>query len=425
MARKAITLMPSAGRLTNSLRDVGYEFPTAVADLVDNSISAGASTVDVLIDFRGSDSVVIIADDGRGMTANEIDEAMRFGSRRNYSLNELGRYGLGLKTASISQCRRVTVTSRKAAVRRRLSTRVLDVDHVEACDSWEILDYASPLIRDFAESTLANAPGTVVAWENLDRVLPERNPEGGWARRRLERLQAQTYEYLAMVFHQYIAEGAERELTLTVNGEKVAAWDPFARAEPSTTQLPRTVLEVEIGSSTSQVVLTPYVLPPRSQFSNSEAFEYFSGPQKWNRQQGLYVYRAGRLIQGGGWAGVRAIDEHTKLARASLEFGTDLDEVLNTNVSKMRVSIPASLRNQLERPIKELCQAAEEAYRQTAVSRRHDERLQEEATAPKSLGSAGAALVSAAFVSGDYEALGRIMAELRRVNPGLAKGLGW
>ena len=144
MARKAITLMPSAGRLTNSLRDIGYEFPTAVADLVDNSISAGASTVDVLIDFRGSDSVVIIADDGRGMTANEIDEAMRFGSRRNYSLNELGRYGLGLKTASISQCRRVTVTSRKAAVRRRLSTRVLDVDHVEACDSWEILDYTSP-----------------------------------------------------------------------------------------------------------------------------------------------------------------------------------------------------------------------------------------------------------------------------------------
>ena len=123
--------------------------------------------------------MVIIADDGRGMTANEIDEAMRFGSRRNYSLNELGRYGLGLKTASISQCRRVTVTSRKAAVRRRLSTRVLDVDHVEACDSWEILDYASPLIRDFAESTLANAPGTVVG--KPDRVLPERNPEGSWA----------------------------------------------------------------------------------------------------------------------------------------------------------------------------------------------------------------------------------------------------
>ena len=106
-------ITPSAARLTESLRDIGYDFASAVADIVDNSIMAGASRVEILIEFDGTDSAVFVADDGRGMTANGLLEALRYGTRRTYSRGDLGRYGLGLKTASLSQCRSVTVVTRQ------------------------------------------------------------------------------------------------------------------------------------------------------------------------------------------------------------------------------------------------------------------------------------------------------------------------
>src|SRR5690349_16193592 len=94
---------PSAARLTGSLRDIGYEFTTAVADIVDNSVAAAATRVEILIEHNGADSTVFIADDGAGMSPQILLEALRFGTRRSYGQGELGRYGLGLKTASLSQ----------------------------------------------------------------------------------------------------------------------------------------------------------------------------------------------------------------------------------------------------------------------------------------------------------------------------------
>src|SRR5215471_17545932 len=123
---KSVAITPSAARLTESLRDIGYDFPAAVADVVDNSVMAGASRVDVLVEFNGADSSVTVADDGCGMTANGLLEALRYGTRRTYARGDLGRYGLGLKTASLSQCRSVTVVTRGSASGARATARMLD-----------------------------------------------------------------------------------------------------------------------------------------------------------------------------------------------------------------------------------------------------------------------------------------------------------
>ena len=420
-----VKLTPSASRLTNSLRDIGYDFPSAVADLVDNSISANATNIEIVIQFSGTASTVFIVDDGDGMTDRQLDEALRFGTRRTYASQDLGRYGLGLKTASISQCRRLTVVSRHAPSRRRLNTRVLDLDHVETSDAWEVLDTASPLVAGFSAASLASGPGTVVAWEQLDRVLPERNPEGGWAKRRLAAIADRTAEYLAMVFHRRLEDSAgDTRLTITVNGEKVTPWDPFATNEGGTLRLPARSFELNIGQSQGTVRFTPYVLPARNRFSSHEAFEYFSGPQKWNRQQGLYVYRAGRLITSGGWAGLRAIDEHTKLARASLEFDTDLDDLFQTNVAKMRINLPHAIRAQLEGPVKELCQAAQEVYRRASLAEQpSSESSGDTDTRPDK--AVGATLIAAALATGQYEALEKIMEEVRSIDGATASQLGW
>jgi hypothetical protein len=311
---RTVDVTPSARRLTDSLRHIGYEFVTAVADLVDNSVAADARSVDVDIQFDGARSRVMIADDGIGMTEQQLNEALRFGTRRSYGRGDLGRFGLGLKTASISQCRRLTVVTRHSPVYARLTTRCLDLDYIRGTDRWEIIEPPSSESIERAKRWLLDGPGTVVIWESLDRVLPTHHPEGGWARRRLETLARRTGEYLGMVFHRFLEGEAVRDrLTVSVNGAKVAPWNPFAPGEDRL-QLPPKRFELEVAGHVGQVWLHPFVLPPRSRFSTPAEFERLSGPLKWNRQQGLYIYRADRLIQSGGWCGLRAADEHTKLA---------------------------------------------------------------------------------------------------------------
>jgi hypothetical protein len=389
---------------------------------VDNSISAGATHVDIVIEFKQSASYVLVADNGEGMTANGLAEALRFGSRRAYSRADLGRFGLGLKTASLSQCRRLTVATRRSTGRNLTSLSSLDLDLIEEWDEWVAIEErpASEAVRA-AENRLAEGPGTVVIWEKLDRVLPERHMESGWGRRRMASLAQRTSQHLAVVFHRYLSgldDGTH--LIVSVNGEKVEPWDPFASAESATIAMPPQTFEVDLGSAAGNVHFQGYVLPPRDRFSTPETFEALSGPLKWNRQQGLYVYRANRIIQFGGWNGLRAIDEHTKLARAAIDFDTELDEAFQVNVAKMRVALPANLRQMLERPVHELCVRASDVYRKTGQSRSGPSSKVRNAD----LRDVGLALRAAALEAGQLPALTSVFDVLRIRQPELLKALG-
>lgn len=414
---------PSAARLTWSLRDIGYDFQTAIADLVDNSVAAGARHVNVELAFVAGGSYVLVADDGRGMAPTALLESLRFGSRRRYDRNELGRFGLGLKTGSFSQCRRLTVVSRHSLKRQHINVRTLDLDDIERRDAWSVLvDERSEAI-DRAIAILQESPGTVVVWEKLDRVLPERYAESGWGRRRLNSLAGKTAEHLSMVFHRFIEGLAPRaELVLTVNGEKLRAWDPFAQHEPMTHALPGEVFEIEIPIGSADVRVHGYVLPPRDQFSSPEEFERMSGPLKWNRQQGLYIYRADRLVQYGGWNGIRGIDEHTKLARVSVDFDTDLDEAFQINVAKMRVVLPPSLKQMLERPIHDVCVLADDAYRKAAHESgvRPSRGMNSESVAGREI---GIALKAALLENTDLPAFKSAIATFKSRHPDLAQSL--
>ncbi|WP_397428702.1 ATP-binding protein [Pseudofrankia sp. BMG5.37] len=426
--RRTYEVMPSAARLTRSLRDVGYDFPSAIADLVDNSISAGATHVQVIVEFDGTDSRVFIADDGIGMSENALVEALRFGSRRTYQESDLGRYGLGLKTASLSQGRSVTVVTRRSVSADRVFIRELNLDLIQDLDEWLVVAPRRSAETDRARQLLGDETGTVVLWRDLDRVLPEKRPDGGWARRRIDNYARKTAEHLAIVFHRFL-EGLPdgRRVAISVNGEKVRPWNPFASGEEHCREFPAQQFEITVGDSSGTARLRRFVLPARTQFSSQGEFERLSGPLNWNRQQGLYIYRADRLVQWGGWAGIRGIDEHTKLARASLDFDTSLDPAFNINVSKMRVSMPPQLRQIIETSVNELCLAANAAYRRS--SHRGNMPLHMGARQPTSapstdLALAGLALRSAAMQAGRYEALESILAIIRRDAPEIATALG-
>lgn len=366
MAKSKVTLevIPSAKRLIQSLRDIGYDFKHAVADIVDNSISAEASRIAITMRFDGGDSWLRIADNGTGMSGTTITEAMRFGTEREYEAGELGKFGLGLKTASLSQCSRFTVASRIDKDTRRIEVRQWNLDHVEATNRWEIIDVpASERPYELIEPVQAST-GTVVLWEQLDRVLGYKIPWGDRARNGFFRLAEELDLHLGMVFHRFLSGEARRKkkLEITINGTIVEPWDPFARTEKATIELPQQQFEIASDNGPGLIAYHPYILPPREKFSSLKEFERLAGPGKWNYQQGFYIYRADRMIQSGGWSYMRTSDEHTKLARVALEFMPDLDSAFDLNVAKARVNLPASLKQQLKPHIEQLAKQARKAY---------------------------------------------------------------
>lgn len=359
------------------------------------------------------------------MTPNELLEALRFGSRRDYTESELGRFGLGLKTGSFSQCRRLSVVSRHARGAQTPVVRTLDLDHIAETDAWVVLADEQSIAIERAISILRDGPGTVVVWENLDRVLPDRFAESGWGRRRLSSLAKKTEEHLSMVFHRFLAgTHGLAPIAISVNESKLMPWNPFAESEPETKVIPPEIFEVEVGPVSADVIFSGFVLPPRDKFSSPEEFERMSGPLKWNRQQGLYIYRANRLVQFGGWNGIRGIDEHTKLARASIDFDTGLDESFQINVAKMRVVLPAALKSMLERPIHELCMRADSAYRQGAVfSGKRSQAAKASTVDGVALKDVGVALKAALLEEGGLDQFGRALDQLKRKHPDLAQAL--
>ncbi len=426
-------ITPSPHRLLESLRDVGYDFVTAVADIVDNSVTAGARSIAVEIGHKGSaPPCVIIADDGHGMTRARLVESLRLGSMRDYETDDLGKFGLGLKTASLSQCRRLVVVSRHSPNQFRLATATLDLDSVARSDHWRLDESSNPDVQSIAARLLLDCTGTVIIWQKLDRVLRNGDNLSGWDLRRLRNLAASTSAHLSMVFHRFLdGTVGSAPLRIWVNGSRLKPWDPFGTDEPHTLRMTRQRFEFCTSSGSGDVDVQGYVLPPRDLFSSPEAFEALSGPRKWNRQQGFYIYRNHRLIQSGGWCGLRAADEHTKLARIAIDFPSALDELFNVNIAKMRVSIPSELRVLLERVVLDVVKSAQAAYRgplRVVTSETDEEGL----PAPRpsrgvqtpAFGEFMLALRAAAMVTGEGKALTRILARLRLDAPKLAEDAG-
>jgi hypothetical protein len=359
------TLIPSARRLMHSLRDIGYDLPAAVADLVDNSIDAQATNVGIRIGRQGADSFIRVADDGIGMTARELDEAMRYGSDRTYTGRALGRFGLGLKTASLSQCRRLTVATRTTR-RGRIEIRRWDLDDVAHHDTWRLERRTPRECEPELLDPLTGTSGTVVMWESLDRVLGYRRPNGTAAMAALEAAADRITEHLEMVFHRFLAGQARhrRRVRIRVDDTALTAWDPFARSEPRTQALQRQTIRLAHEGRTHAVLVRPYVLPAQIQFTSPEAHIRAAGPGRWNRQQGLYIYRADRLIQSGGWNRVRTMDEHSKLARIAVDVPPGADAAFGVNVSKMRVTLPSDVRRELAAIASGVVARAQDAYRQ-------------------------------------------------------------
>jgi hypothetical protein len=366
--REYITVIPSARRLVNSLRNLKYDFVRAVADIVDNSIQAGATKVDIVMKFDGWDSWIRIADNGKGMNSQEITEAMRLGTKRDYGANELGKFGLGMKLASLSQCRKLTVASRSAEAGNSIEIRELNLDHIEQSDRWEVIDHPPREVSQKVIEPLMNSHGTVVFWEHLDRMMKFKIASGAPAQKKFNEMARDLELHLSMVFHRFLAGEVEgKKLEITLNRNLIKPWDPFARAEERTWYFDDGILTVQGKNKVYTVRYSAYILPPQDSFSSGKAFEYY-GRGHWNELQGLYIYRENRLIRYGGWGSFRRLDEHTKLARVAIYFDTNADDDLDIDVKKSDIDMPENLNEQFEKILKKVWQTAETVYRSSNVN---------------------------------------------------------
>jgi hypothetical protein len=434
-----VEVIPSARRLIGSLRDLGYDFVHAVADLVDNSIAARAGNIEIDVKFEGPQSWVRIVDDGTGMVGSEITEAMRYGAERDYDPDDLGKFGLGLKTASLSQCRRLTVASRTDPNQRRLEARMWDLDEIQRNNRWEVFILGPDERDEKLTDPLQGHTGTVVLWESLERVLDYKISWGEKARAGLFNLVGRLDEHLGMVFHRFLTGQAKRrkKLSISINGTPVEPWDPFAREEKATECVEPLEFELHGQHGKGLVRYQGFILPNQAKFSSPRAFQRAGGPNRWNSQQGFYVYRADRMIQSGGWSRMRTPDEHTKLARAALDFYPDLDSEFQINVAKVRVALPAELKDLLKEPVELLAKRARSVYDQkesfggrTSSSSNGAGRsgYASSSTTKTDSGrgkSYAGAIETAAEKAGERPALRRIVKSLKSESPEVARELGW
>lgn len=336
---------PRASAMIEALRGLGYSTATALADIIDNSISAGALSVALDFVWAGEASHVSVSDDGCGMDERELDSAMRLGERSPRDLraaDDLGRFGLGLKTASFSQCRRLTVASIRDG---RMNCLRWDLDVLAASldDGWHLLEGPAAGSEGLLKPLSAAGRGTMVLWERLDRIVTSGASEQDF----LDVIDG-VERHLSMVFHRYL-DGGRPDLRLAINARPVAPWDPFLRDHPATWSSP-----VErIRSAGGLLEVQCHVLPHKDHLTGQQE-QSAAGPHGWTAQQGFYVYRNRRLLLAGSWLGLGqgrswTKEEAHRLARIRLDIPNSADAEWSIDIRKSTASPPVGLRAHLTR----------------------------------------------------------------------------
>ncbi|WP_067341744.1 ATP-binding protein [Stappia indica] len=357
---------PHAAALIEGLRDIGYSLETAISDIIDNSITAGAHRVEIATETYSDEPHIAIIDDGDGMTEDELVAAMRPGSRNPLATRDepdLGRFGLGLKSASFSQCRRLTVVSRRSG---QTSAAIWDLDDVAERNEWAVqLPDHFDLIPGIEK---LGQQGTLVLWQKLDRLT------GGYSHNAAKRGEvinqriAETERHLRLVFHRFMEDS--RPLRILLNERLLRPLDPFARKNPATISDPEEKLALIRG----EVEIQSFTLPHHKQMPKTD-WEDIGGPEGHLKSQGFYLYRGKRLILHGTWFGLCRQSELTKLSRVRIDIPNSMDAEWKIDVKKSSAQLPPVVRDRLKKVIERILAGSKRTYRKRGQKLVDHERL--------------------------------------------------
>ncbi|MBP1904519.1 hypothetical protein J2Z32_001142 [Paenibacillus turicensis] len=353
-------VIPDAAPLINSLRAIGYGIEAAIADIIDNSIDANASVIKIDMVWESDMSYVRIEDNGSGMKEAELTLAMKIGSTNPNNERKkggLGRFGMGLKTASFSLGKRLTVLTK---IREQFCTRCWDLDYIEKTNKWSLLKKPFDTQSRGILRSIENISGTVVLIENLDRVVEE--PYTPKKVQKFFNKIGVVEDHLAMVFHRFL-EGPNK-IQIYLNGNKILPWDPFSSKEIATQELPPESVLIKDDIVTIQ----PYILPHHTKLTLTE-YEKAAGPKGWLEQQGFYIYRNKRLLVAGSWLHLFGREESYKLARIKLDITNMSDFAWQIDIKKSNAKPPQELISILRKIGEKARKKSHEVFYQRSVSK--------------------------------------------------------
>ena len=344
--------VPEASSMIETFRAIGYNIETAIADIVDNSISANAKNVWINFEWKGEGTWLSIKDDGIGMNNDELIQAMRPGSKNPLTdrhSKDLGRFGLGLKTASFSQARQLTVLSRKLENSDVYWT--WDLDYVNQTGNWDLIKY---LPENYEENVLAElASGTLVIWNNLDRVVKHFKQNDNAALDKFLFIMERVKKHLAMVFHRFIENN---KIKIFFQDHEINPWNPFLPDELATQSFSEEQLH------NGKVFIKGFVLPHKSKIQEA-TYKYAEGTNGWNEHQGFYIYRNERLLLAGDWLGLFRKEEHYKLVRIRIDLPNSLDADWQIDIKKSVARIPLMYKDQIKNYALKVRSQGVEVYR--------------------------------------------------------------
>lgn len=354
---------PDAARVMEGLRDTGYDFNTAIADIVDNSIAADATKVEINILLAPDQSITVyIADNGCGMGHNELHNAMRYGSSKRPDAASLGKFGLGLKTASTAFCKCLSVVSRDTGSDDVLKAQ-WDLDYIVEKNNW-LLRW--PAVTedelDMLDAAADGGHGTLVVWEKVDRLMRQYSSMTH-ANKALKRIEDALRFHLSMTYQMFLDHDCTYapNVEINLNGVPVIFWDPFCSKIEGTDVLLDIKQDIDLpDGTTAPLELRAYVLPDINSFKSQEDKEY---ARVSNDRQGFYVYRENRLIHYGDWMGMFSKEPHGSLLRVFLSFDHKLDEYLNVDIKKSRILMDDGLYNSIKNAISASRREADTRYR--------------------------------------------------------------
>ena len=344
--------IPQADMLMGSMRSMGYSFETALADVIDNSISADAKSIKVLFPNSPFERAAVgILDDGNGMPKDKLLEAMRYGSTSSEdvrAINDLGRFGLGLKSASLSQCRMLTAVSYwdgKVAAYR------WDYNYILQTKAWYVLSLTQAEIAElpYFDQLKVQKRGTLIIWEDFD-ILSKAND--GQVYDALNDLKEVVANHLSLIFHRYMSR-SRHKVVMYVNNQKLKPKDPFLESHAKTTIRKERTIAIQDSHGKEQLIrIRPFILPYLSDMTEHDK-KLMGGVEDMRSKQGFYVYRNERLIIWGNWFGMSRRNELTKNARIRVDIPNALDDIWSIDVKKQVATIPKRIQNQLRKMVEE------------------------------------------------------------------------
>ncbi|EMS70629.1 ATP-binding protein [Ruminiclostridium cellobioparum] len=349
------SVTPDAYSVIQSLRSVGYNLQSAIADIIDNSITARASEIKIRFHWNMDNSYISIHDNGNGMSENDLRQAMRMGSKNpldRREKNDLGRFGMGLKTAAFSLCKRLTVKS--GYKHDETFIRCWDLDYIKDTNDWTLITHAADNDSSlFLQQHEIKESGTVVLLEKLDRIIT--SPFNQKAYTEFLKKVESVEKHISMIFHRFLS--GPQAVKIYINENEIKPWDPFLTNEVATQEL--ATEQFKFGNTT--ITISPYILPHHSKITKG-TFDRAEGLKGWNAHQGFYVYRNKRLLVAGTWFNMFKKEEPFKLARIMLDISSDLDFDWKIDIKKAAAVPPQEIVHEVEKIAKIAREASYRVY---------------------------------------------------------------